>query len=227
MIDEIFAVEHEHLLKREYSRRMRRSLDNREVFIEALHATPELQTTFEEDGFSRAMRQIARVISARSHMEAERQTFFVFAGGWDHHGEVLDNQARMLPWISKGLAQFREALVEIGAYEDVITFTISDFARTLTSNGKGSDHGWGGHHIVMGGVVKGGSMYGEYPVLSQSSPLDTGRGRYIPTTSTEEYFAEFALWFGVEPHDLDEVLPNVREFYSPESNEPPMGFLDS
>ena len=227
MIDEVFAVKHDHLLKREYSRRMTRALDNREVFVNALNAAPELQTEFDDEYFARAMRQIARVISARSNLGAERQTFFVLVGGWDHHDEVLNNQARMLPWISKGLSQFRDALVEIGAFNDVLTFTISDFGRTLTSNGKGSDHGWGGHQLVMGGAVNGGSMYGEYPILSQDSPLDTGRGRYIPTTATEEYFAEFALWFGVESGDLDEVLPNVREFYSPESSEPPMGFLES
>ena len=227
MIDSVFSVKHANLLKREYSRRMTRALENREVFVNALRSTPELRTEFEDHYFARALRQIARVIGARSYLEAERQTFFVMVGGWDHHDEVLNNQARMLPWISNGLSQFRDALVEMGAFNDVLTFTISDFGRTLTSNGKGSDHGWGGHQMIMGGAVRGGAMYGEYPLLSPSSPLDTGRGRYIPTTATEEYFAELALWFGVERGALDDVLPNVREFYSPESSEPPMGFLNS
>ncbi len=131
----------------------------------------------------------------------------------------------MLPMISAGLIEFRDALVELGVFSEVATFTISDFGRTLTSNGKGSDHGWGGHHIVMGGAVNGGTIYGDYPELSMSSPLDTGRGVYAPTTSVDEYFAELALWFGVAPSDLDGVLPNVRRFYSPESTEAPLGFL--
>ena len=102
---------------------------------------------------------------------------------------------------------------------------LSDFGRTLTSNGKGSDHGWGGHHVVMGGSVSGGQYYGDYPILSASSPLDVGRGVYAPTTSVDQYFAELALWFGVAPSELDRVLPNVRNFYSPESGAAPLGFL--
>jgi uncharacterized protein (DUF1501 family) len=148
----------------------------------------------------------------------------VQVGGWDHHDEVLDNQARMLPWISGGLAQFRDALVELGIFNDVTTFTISDFGRTLTSNGKGSDHGWGGHHIVMGGSVTGGQIYGEYPLLSPYGPLDVGRGVYVPTTAVDQYFAELALWFGVSRNDLSIVLPNVARFYSPTDPNPPLGF---
>ena len=87
---------------------------------------------------------MARVIGARDALGACRQTFFVLVGGWDHHDEVLENQARMLPWISTGLQEFRNALVELGVFDDVATFTTPDFGRTLTSNGKGSDHGWGG-----------------------------------------------------------------------------------
>ena len=171
------------------------------------------------------MRQIARIIGARDALGASRQTFFVTVGGWDHHDEVLNNQARLLPQVSAGLGEFRSALVELGVFSDVTTFTTSDFGRTLTSNGRGSDHGWGGHHIVMGGAVNGGVMYGDYPTLSAANPLDVGRGIYAPTTSVDEYFAELALWFGVSVSDLDHVLPNVRSFYSPESGAPPLGFL--
>ncbi|MGB5346971.1 MAG: DUF1501 domain-containing protein, partial [Woeseia sp.] len=177
--------------------------------------------------FSQSLRQIARVIGARDALGATRQTFFITVGGWDHHDDVIDNQANMLPAISKGLQEFRDALTELGVFDEVTTFTTSDFGRTLTSNGKGSDHGWGGHHVVMGGAVNGGSIYGDYPILSPSSPLDTGRGVYAPTTSVDEYFAELARWFGVPASELDEVLPNVRTFYSPESNQPPVGFMNT
>lgn len=227
MIDSLLAVPQAHILRREYSHRLRAAIDARDVFVEALQSSPVLSTTFSEGYFSQSLRQIARVIGARNALGAARQTFFINVGGWDHHDDVLDNQARMLPAVSRGLQEFRDALVELGVFDDVTTFTISDFGRTLTSNGKGSDHGWGGHHIVMGGAVSGAKMYGEYPLLSPSSPLDVGRGVYAPTTSVDEYFAELALWFGVAATDLDQVLPNVRTFYSPESGVAPLGFLSS
>ncbi|MDH3642702.1 MAG: DUF1501 domain-containing protein [Gammaproteobacteria bacterium] len=225
MIDELLAVPQSNLLRREYAGRLRGSIDAQAVFVDALQASVTPSALFSPGPFSQSLRQVARVIAARDALGACRQTFFVQVGGWDHHDEVLDNQAGMLPAISLGLKEFRDALIEIGVYSDVTTFTTSDFGRTLTSNGKGSDHGWGGHHLVMGGSVTGGQIVGDYPLLSMNSPLDVGRGIYIPTTSVDEYFAELALWFGVSAGDLDSVLPNVRSFYSPESGTPPLGFL--
>lgn len=132
----------------------------------------------------------------------------------------------MLPEVSRGLQEFRNALVELGVFNEVTTFTTLDFGRTLTSNGKGPDHAWGGHHIVMGGSVNGGgTIYRDYPILSASNPLDVGRGVYAPTTSVDDYFAELARWFGVPASELDQVLPNVRNFYSPVSGQAPVGFL--
>jgi uncharacterized protein (DUF1501 family) len=225
MVDELLAVQQQHILRREYSRRLRGAIDAQAVFVDAMQTSPSLSTDFSPGPFSQSLRQIARVIGARDALGATRQTFFVTVGGWDHHDDVLDNQANMLPAVSAGLQEFRDALVELGVFDEVTTFTTSDFGRTLTSNGKGSDHGWGGHHIVMGGSVNGGSIYGDYPILSSSSPLDVGRGVYAPTTSVDEYFAELARWFGVPASELDQVLPNVRSFYSPESNQSPIGFL--
>lgn len=225
MIDSVLATEHSNLLRNEYRLRLVEAIENQRTFSEALEGTPQISTWFADDYFSQGMRQIARVISARERLGAARQTFFVQIGGWDHHDEVLDNQARMLPIVSKALYSFNAAMKEIGLFDEVVVFTISDFARTLTSNGKGSDHGWGGHHMVMGGPVKGGQTFGTYPHLSQNSPLDTGRGVYVPTTATEPYFAELALWFGVSPGELDSVLPNIREFYAPNSGTAPLGFI--
>jgi len=227
MVDDLLAAQQQHILRREYSQRLRDAIDAQAVFVDALQTSPALNTTFSPGYFSQSLRQIARVIGARDALGASRQTFFVTVGGWDHHDDVLDNQANMLPAISAGLQEFRNALVELNVFDQVTTFTTSDFGRTLTSNGKGSDHGWGGHHIVMGGAVNGGSIYGDYPILSPSSQLDVGRGVYAPTTSVDEYFAELATWFGVSASELDQVLPNVRSFYSPESNSPPIGFLSA
>ncbi len=225
VIDELLAVDQPQIMRRAFGARLRGAIDSQQVFSQAIGSAPQLGTSFSANPFSAALRQIARVISVRDALDATRQTFFVTVGGWDHHDEVLDNQARMLPMISAGLREFRDALTELSVFDDVTTFTISDFGRTMTSNGRGSDHGWGGHHVVMGGSVNGGQVYGQYPTLSTNAPLDVGRGIYAPTTSTDEYFAELALWFGVSTAELDAVLPNVRRFYQPESATAPMGFL--
>ena len=132
----------------------------------------------------------------------------------------------MLPGISQGLSELHAALTEMGILDGVTTFTISDFGRTLTSNGRGSDHGWGGHNLVMGGAVNGGQIYGQYPDLTPGTDLDLGRGRFLPTTSIDEFYAELALWFGVSSSDLDQVLPNIGRFYAPTSSPPPLGFLN-
>ena len=225
MVDGLLGAPRSNILRREYATRLRRAIENQAVFVDAIRTSPVLTTRFSGDPFSQSLAQIARVIGARSALGASRQTFFVRVGGWDHHDEVLDNQARLLPSISRGLQEFRDALVELAVLDNVTTFTISDFGRTLTSNGRGSDHGWGGHHIVMGGAVNGGRIFGQYPELSSSNPLDVGRGIIAPTTSVDEYFAELALWFGVAASDLDRVLPNVRRFYDPTSETAPLGIL--
>jgi uncharacterized protein (DUF1501 family) len=225
VVDELLAVQQQNIFRREYSRRLRAAIDAQAVFVDAIQTSPPLTTAFSANPLSQSLRQIARIISARDALGASRQTFFVNVGGWDHHDELLNNQAELLPLLSGGLQEFRDALVELGVFNETTTFTSSDFGRTLTSNGRGSDHGWGGHHIVMGGSVAGGQIYGDYPLLSASSPLDVGRAIYAPTTSVDQYFAELALWFGVSATELDQVLPNVREFYSPEGGGAPMGFL--
>lgn len=227
MIDDLLAPVPAHLLRREYRNRLTHAIDSHQVFVAALQQAPNLVSAFSPTYFSQSLRQIARIISVREQLGAQRQTFFVTVGGWDHHDDVLENQALMLPMVSAGLQEFRNALVELAVFDDVTTFTTSDFGRTLTSNGNGSDHGWGGHHIVMGGAVNGGAWYGDYPEIQPASPLDVGRGIYAPTTAVDEYFAELALWFGVSPSDLDTVLPNVGSFYTPGSASLPLGFLAS
>jgi len=225
MIDELLAVPHDNLLRREYGTRLRSALAARDVFVGALQAAPSVNTSFSGNPFSQALAQIANVIAARDGLCAARQTFFVTVGGWDHHDDVIDNQARMLPTIDTGLREFRDALVELGVFSQVTTFTTSDFGRTLTSNGKGSDHGWGGHHMLMGGAVSGGQIFGAYPELAATHPLDVGRGVYVPTTSVDEYFAELALWFGVQASDLGTVLPNIGNFYDVSGMAAPLGVL--
>ncbi len=225
VVDRLLAAPQRALLRRAYRDSLAKAIESQQFFSAALAGAAPLATAFGDDPFSQAMRQIARIISVRDTLGASRQTFFVTVGGWDHHDDVLENQAAMLPMIDGGLSAFRDALAELAILQRVTTFTTSDFGRTLTSNGKGSDHGWGGHHIVMGGAVRGGRFFGEYPDIHPANPLDVGRGVYIPTLSVDEYFAELALWFGVSSADLASVLPNISAFYDPASGQEPVGFL--
>ncbi|MGI9592606.1 MAG: DUF1501 domain-containing protein [Myxococcota bacterium] len=215
----------ENLLKAQFGATIERSIQSHEVFTEALASADPLDTSFSPGPLSQGLAMVARTIAARGALDARRQTFFVTFGGWDHHDELLDNQAGMLVTLSRALAEFDAALGELGVRDEVTTFTISDFGRTLSSNGRGSDHGWGGNQLVMGGSVLGGEFFGEYPALEPDNPLDTGRGRLIPTLSTDEVFAELAMWFGVEPLDVEQVLPNIGRFTVPSRVSPPVGFL--
>ncbi|MCB1696220.1 MAG: DUF1501 domain-containing protein [Pseudomonadales bacterium] len=225
VIDSLLSVAQDNILRREYRARLANAIESQKVFVGALQQAPVLGTDFSDNYFSRSLRQVARIISVREQLGASRQTFFITVGGWDHHDDVLTNQAAMLPMVSAGLLEFRNALAELSVFDAVTTFTTSDFGRTLTSNGKGSDHGWGGHHIVMGGAVNGANYFGNYPEIYPGNPLDVGRGIYAPTTAVDEYFAELALWFGVPASDLSTVLPNIGRFYQPGSNTLPLGFL--
>ena len=153
-LDRILSGDYDNLLRAGYAQKLRGAIDAEARFSTALAGAPSLMTSFSANRVSAAFAQIARVIGARDALGARRQTFFLVFGGWDHHDEVIENQARMLAVVSKGLAEFSTALKELGVHEQVTTFTTSDFGRTLTSNGRGSDHGWGGHHMVMGGAVQ-------------------------------------------------------------------------
>ena len=138
---------------------------------------------------------------------------------------MLDAQSEMLAEVSKAVSEFYKVLEEMGLTENVTTFSTSDFGRTLTSNGNGTDHAWGGNVFVMGGAVNGNKMYGQYPSLALGNPLDVESGVLIPTTSTDEYFAELAIWFGVPKSELKTMFPNIGNFYSTGSSDAPLGFI--
>jgi uncharacterized protein (DUF1501 family) len=221
-VDSLLALQYRHLFEKVFAAKMRGAIDAQIDFSNAIAGVPPLTTQFSDTSLSRKFRMIAMTIAARQALCMKRQTFFVEWGGWDHHDEVILNQATMLPVVSHALSEFHAALVELGVSDAVTTFTASDFGRTLSSNGRGSDHAWGGNHIVMGPAVGGGDIYGQFPSLYAGNDLDTGRGRLIPTTSVDEYFAQLAVWFGVSTADLDIILPNVRRFWTPGSSTPPL-----
>ena len=205
-----------------YSSLTRQTVESVAFFKAALGKKSPITTAFSDTQLSQDLRMMSEVISVQKELGHSRQIFFTSFGTWDHHDEVLLNQDRMLPILSNALGEFYESLGPLGRQEDVVTFTISDFGRTLTSNGNGSDHGWGGNQIIMGGAVDGGKIQGTYPSLNiANNPLNLdARGRFIPTTSVDEFYAELALWFGVSPNDLNYILPNLCNFYSVPSSCP-------
>lgn len=216
------------IFQKTYGALTKQATESIEVFASALGKGSPLNTDFSDTNLSEDLRMMAKVINVQQHLGANRQIFFTTFGGWDHHDDVLARQGGMLPVLSNALGELNDALIEMGLQDKVTTFTISDFARTLTSNGNGSDHAWGGNQMIMGGAVKGKEIYGDYPSLnlSESNLLNLNeRGRMLPTTSVDEFYAEIALWYGVSPNDLSYVLPNLCNFYSPDcSSGPPTDF---
>jgi len=200
-----------------------------EEFTSIIGSITPFQTNFSDTRLSQDLKMMARTIAAQEQLGMNRQCFFTVIGGWDTHNEVLQTQEALLGIVSNAIAEFFDSLDEISSdmRNKVTLFTISDFGRTLTSNGNGSDHAWGGNAMVAGGAVNGRDFYGTYPDLHiDGNPLMTDtRGRLIPTTSTDAYFAELALWFGLSPNDLTTVLPNIGNFYNTSSNQMPLGFL--
>lgn len=225
-IDNMIEAQYNDMFKQAYVDVVRISRDADIQFSAALEQLDPLSTNFSDNYLSESMHMIAKTIASRETLGLSRQIFFVDYGGWDHHDEVLDNQTEMLGIVSAAMEEFNSAVEELNIEDCVTTFTMSEFGRTLTSNGNGTDHGWGGNVMVMGGPVNGGQMYGNYPELKLNSDIETGGGVFIPSLSADEYFAELALWFGVSPSDLVDIFPNIGNFYSPGSSDLPIGFLN-
>lgn len=224
-VDTIYGNSFSNLFRRTYRQRYNQAIEMNQLVGAAVSGVSEFSTVFGPDDFSQSLKMIAKTIAANSQLGSQRQTFFVNFGGWDHHDEVINSMAGMLNSVNNGLGSFQKAMGEIGLQKNVTTFTTSDFGRTLTSNGRGSDHGWGGNHLVMGGSVDGGKLFGDYPDLGLGNPLDTGRGVLMPTLSTDQYFADLALWMGVSPSALYDVIPNIGRFYSPSNTQPAIGLF--
>lgn len=175
---------------------------------------------------SDSFKAAAKTIAVREQLQLRRQTIFIEFGGWDHHNELLNSQASMLTVLDNVLHSFQKALTGLGLSDDVVTFSCSDFGRTLRSNGQGTDHAWAGNQFALGGPVDGGTIKGTFPSLVINGVDDIGRGgRIFPRTSPDEYFGELLNWFGVSNGDLPTVLPNVGRFYDPTMTNRPLGFL--
>ncbi len=239
-LDNLLQQEYQNLLDDTYNVNLRESIEASTAFKIVFDAST-LTTLFPGDpGYTylgqgndparilgQQFKAIVRTIKARQLLGMRRQTFFINYGGWDHHDEVINNMNNMVDIVNRCLISYWQALGEIGLQEKVTLYTASDFARTLTSNGAGSDHAWGGNSFVLGGAVNGGRVYGSYPDLALTAPnVITNRGATLPTVSVDEYFAELALWLGVSPGELSSVLPRINTFYTP-GGPAPVGFMQA
>ena len=211
-VQALLAQKQTNLFARQFATTASNASADNALLASALAGAPTLATAFPTSDLGAQLQMIARIISARQTLGMNRQVFFCSVGGFDTHHDQLPEQAGLLAELSQALAAFYAATVELGVNQSVTTFTSSDFGRTLPSNGAGSDHGWGSHHLVLGGAVQGGDLYGTFPTLTVNGPDDTGEGRWIPTTSVDEYAATLATWFGVSASDLSTVLPNIGRF---------------
>ncbi len=155
---------------------------------------------------------VARLIAARATLGMKRQVFFVSLGGFDMHDDLIANHPVQLGLVAGAIKAFYDATVTLGVADKVTTFTGSDFGRTLASNGDGSDHGWGSHHLVLGGAVQGGRYYGTAPAVAVNGPDDVGQGRLLPTTSVDQFAGTLATWLGVGASDLALVVPNIGNY---------------
>lgn len=212
---DLLALPHNNLFEKAYSDTVSRSIAANELLTSALANPPIFQIPFPASNLGQQLAMIAKLIAARTNLSMKRQIFFCSVGGYDTHGDQLTGQANLFTELSQGLNAFYAATNQLGLAENVTTFTASDFGRTYPTNGTGSDHGWGSHQLVLGGAVQGGRLFGTFPTLAVNGPDDTGQGRWIPTTSVDEFSATLATWFGVSASDLSTVLPNIGRFAHP------------
>lgn len=189
-------------------------------FVNNALANANLATQFPASNLGRQLSIVARLIASRASLGVTRQVFMVSTGGYDTHDGLIGTHEGLLADLDASLDAFYRATGEAGVADRVTSFTASDFGRTLSSNGDGSDHGWGGHHFILGGSVNGGRFYGRAPEISVQGNDQVGRGRLLPEISVDEYSATLAKWFGVSPSEIPGIAPNIGRFASPD-----LGFL--
>ena len=210
------------LLNQQLSNAYIRADERVSYLVDHYALAPELTTVFPEEGsFGKQLSTVAKMISIRENLGMKRQIFFVGLGGWDTHGNQLVDHAERLATLNKGLHSFYKATEELNVQDSVTTFTASEFGRSLSINGDGTDHAWAGHQLVMGGAVNGGTIHGEMPQLILDGPDDAqDTGRLIPKQSVDQYGATLGKWMGMSNSDLLDIFPNLSNF-----NQYDLGFM--
>ena len=206
-----------HLMQAEHTRVMARAISADASLTMALATTPTttptISTPFDSaNALAMQLQMVARMIAARSALGAKRQVFFVSQGGFDLHDFLVTQHPGLLANVGGAMRSFYDATVELGVANQVTAFTGSDFGRTLTTNGDGSDHGWGSHHFIVGGAVQGGRFHGQLPAMAVNGTDDVGQGRLLPTMSVDQLAATLAKWMGVSDTNLPLVAPNIGNY---------------
>lgn len=201
-----------HLIARDVASVMETSLTSNEAYQEAIGQAPALGVEFPSSRLGRQLQVIAETIAIRSRLGVGRQVFFAGTGGFDSHSGQANSMPALLGNLDASVSAFQAAMEAIGESQDVTLFTASDFGRTFAANGDGTDHGWGGHHFVVGGAVAGGEIHGDPPPPGFDHAWDAGRGRLIPSISVDQYAAELGRWFGLSQAELNAALPNLANF---------------
>ncbi len=210
--ERVLQAQYGSIYERAFAEIQQRAIAASDVVSAAIANAPAMTTVFPATPLGRQLETVAKLIGSRAELEMERQIFFVGIGGFDSHDDQNENQPGLLGGVSEAMSAFYNATVELQIAESVTAFTQSDFGRTLTSNGDGTDHAWGGNQLVIGGAVSGQDIFGIYPVLEIGGGDDVGGGRMIPTTSADQFAATLAKWFGIPDADLDIVAPHIDNF---------------
>ncbi|MEM1449485.1 MAG: DUF1501 domain-containing protein [Planctomycetota bacterium] len=210
-----------HALGSEFARVQRESIEIDDLLSQVLANAPDFSALFPQPSFLAAQLQmVARMISVHAALGVTRQVFFVGTGGWDTHDAQTAQLPGLLGSLSSALGGFQAAMEQIGEESNVTSFTHTEFGRTLSSNGQGSDHGWGGHALAFGGAVRGQDIYGAMPNLQINGPDDIGEGRIMPRIGVDQFASTLAKWFGLAPAEVNQVFPNVQNFATSD-----LGFL--
>jgi uncharacterized protein (DUF1501 family) len=201
----------------DYTTVTKRALDTYDGIVAAIGATASasmnaLFPSSATNSLSAQLKMVARMIEQQATFGMKRQVFMVGMGGFDLHDFLATQHPPLLQKLSSAMKEFDDAMTSLGKGSQVTAFTASDFGRTLTSNGDGSDHGWGSHHFVMGGAVSGGKFLGTAPEIGLTHNQQVGSGRLLPSTAVDQLGAELAAWFGVSATDVKTVLPNAKNF---------------
>ena len=212
--ERILALHADHPLERQVRDTTRQVRDRLDTLRTAYELAPVLTTAFDDTNpLAVQLEAVAKLIAIREQLGMRRQIFYVSLGGWDTHGNQLPDHARLLSQLDAAMASFYLMTVELGVAETTLTVTASEFGRSLTSNGDGTDHAWGSHHLVMGGDVLGGRIHGRMPVLELGGVDDAHHdGRVIPQFSVDQYAATLARWMGLAESDIAAIHPHLNNF---------------
>ena len=205
----------------DYTAARSRSIENSQRMLDARAAASGFATAFPNEPLGRQLKLIAETINIQSALNISRQVFFVNVGGFDTHSGQTSTLPALQSTLANALGALRSALQEVGQWANTTVFTASDFGRAMIDNGDGTDHGWGGHHMVMGGAVNGQRIYGQLPSANtQTGSYMPGRGAMIPAVSVEQYAATLGSWFGLTNSELATIFPNLSRF-----NQANLGFV--